>query len=281
MSTSPVRYCLNTSTIRGQKLGIVGEVEVASTAGYQGIEPWIRTLEEYQSQGGSLTELRSRIHDAGLTVDSAIAFPKWISNDADERREGLEQARREMEMLKTIGGSRIACPPAGATKERISDLDLIAERYAALCDIGRDMGVTPQLEVWGFSATLSKLREVIYVLVASGHPQAMLLADAYHLYKGESSPDGLRFVAPRVSEVFHLNDYPDIPPAEINDKDRVMPGDGIAPLTQIIRNLISPGRTITLSLELFSPSYWQRDALEVAREGLAKMKVEVGKALGE
>ena len=31
------RYCLNTSTIRGQKLPLVTEIELASAAGYQGI----------------------------------------------------------------------------------------------------------------------------------------------------------------------------------------------------------------------------------------------------
>ena len=31
------RFCLNTATIRGQKLGIVKEVEVAAKAGYQAI----------------------------------------------------------------------------------------------------------------------------------------------------------------------------------------------------------------------------------------------------
>ena len=38
---SPFLFCLNLSTIRGQKLGLVKEIEVAAEAGYQAIEPWI------------------------------------------------------------------------------------------------------------------------------------------------------------------------------------------------------------------------------------------------
>ena len=72
------RYCLNTSTIRGQKLSLVEEVDIASRAGYDGIEPWIREIDEYTKGGGSLKDLHKRIEDAGLTVDSAIGFAAWI-----------------------------------------------------------------------------------------------------------------------------------------------------------------------------------------------------------
>src|SRR5689334_17805424 len=43
----PFGYCLNTSTISGQKLSLVEEVELAARAGYRGIEPWVRELEQY------------------------------------------------------------------------------------------------------------------------------------------------------------------------------------------------------------------------------------------
>jgi len=53
--------CLNTATIRGQKLGLVKEIEVAAKAGYQAIEPWVASIEAYQKEGGSLPDLKRRI----------------------------------------------------------------------------------------------------------------------------------------------------------------------------------------------------------------------------
>ncbi|HET6879345.1 MAG TPA: sugar phosphate isomerase/epimerase, partial [Pirellulales bacterium] len=41
------RYCLNTSTVRGQKLGIEQEIDLAAKAGYDAIEPWINEIDEY------------------------------------------------------------------------------------------------------------------------------------------------------------------------------------------------------------------------------------------
>jgi sugar phosphate isomerase/epimerase len=75
-----------------------------------------------------------------------------------------------------------------------------------------------------------------------------------------------------------MNDYPADPPrATIGDKDRVYPGDGVAPLTTILKSLFAVGFAGTLSLELFNPEYWKQDPLLVARTGLEKMKAAVAK----
>ena len=73
------------------------------------------TIEEYVKGGGSLKDLKRKIADLGLTVESAIGFPEWIVDDEARRAKGLEQAKREMDLVAQIGGKRLAAPPAGAT----------------------------------------------------------------------------------------------------------------------------------------------------------------------
>jgi sugar phosphate isomerase/epimerase len=111
----PFRYSLNTSTIRGQKVPLPREVEIAARAGYHVIEPWINELDQYVKDGGSLKDLGKRITDHGLTVESAIGFAEWIVEDDGRRKKGLEQARRDMDLVHQIGGKRLAAPPVGAT----------------------------------------------------------------------------------------------------------------------------------------------------------------------
>ncbi|MBN2129285.1 MAG: sugar phosphate isomerase/epimerase [Sedimentisphaerales bacterium] len=280
-SKCPFRYCLNTSTIRGQKLGIEKEVEIAAKAGYDAIEPWVHGVDTYAKAGGNLRELRRRIADHGLTVESAITFSRWIVDDDAERAKAVEQSKREMDLLAQIGGKRIAAPPAGATREPGLDLLKAAERYRALLEAGDAIDVVPQVEVWGSSKNLHRLGQSMFVVLESGHPRACLLPDVYHIYKGGSDFHGLKMLSARTIQVFHLNDYPADPPREtIGDRDRVMPGDGIAPLTQILRDLRDNDSRAVLSLELFSPVYWEKDPLEVAKLGLAKMKAAVAEALG-
>ena len=279
--TLPFSYCFNTSTIRGQKLSLDKEIEITAKAGYNSIEPWVNKIHEYAKSGGSLTELRRRISDLGLTVESAIAFSRWIVDDDAVRTEALEQNKRDMDVLARIGGKRIAAPPAGATRQAGLDLMKAARRYRVLLELGDKMGVVPQVEVWGSSKNLHRLGQAMFVVIESGHPKACLLPDVYHIYKGGSDFNGFKLLSHKAIQVFHLNDYPADPPREtIGDRDRVFPGDGIAPLAQILQDLHANNNRAVLSLELFNPTYWKQDPLEVAKTGLAKMKAAVNKALG-
>lgn len=274
------KYCLNTSTVMGQKLTLVQQVELAAKAGYDAIEPWIRDIEAFVKDGGQLKDIARRIADLGLTVESAIGFAHWIVNDDAERKAGLEHARRDMDLIRQIGGTRIAAPPAGVPKDVKIDLFTAAERYAALLKVGAETGVTPQVEIWGHSSNLSRIGESVFVAIESGHPNACLLPDVYHIYKGGSDFNGLKMVAGPAIHCFHMNDYPANPPREtISDKDRVYPGDGVAPLDSILQNLFATGFNGTLSLELFNPTYWMQDPEQVARTGLEKMKASVARAL--
>lgn len=272
----PFGYCLNTSTIREQKLGIVAELELAAKVGYHAVEPWIRELDDYVAAGGSLKDLGKRIRDLGLTIESAIGFPEWIVDDDERRQKGLDEALRCMNIMAEIGGKRIAAPPVGAQKVSGMNLFACAERYRKLLELGDKTGVVPEVEVWGHSQTLNRLGEAVFVAIESGHPKACLLPDVYHIFKGGSDFHGLKMINGASIPVFHMNDYPASPTREEQtDAHRVYPGDGVAPLKQIFTDLYAAGFRGYFSLELFNRDYWKQEAEVVARTGLEKMRAAV------
>jgi sugar phosphate isomerase/epimerase len=267
------KYALNTSTLMGHKLPLDDELARIAKAGYDGVEVWVREIEAYRQGGGSVEDLGKRVKDLGLAVAGAIAFAEWIVDDDAKRAAGLEQARRDMELVRALGGTHIAAPPSGATDVEGLDLRQAADRYRELLKIGREVGVMPSLEVWGFSKTMGNLADVAFVAIASGEPDATILPDVYHLYKGGSAPRGLRMLNGKALPAIHLNDYPAEPPrAEIKDEHRIYPGDGVAPLKEILRDLEAIGFDGYLSLELFNREYWKQDPDAVLRTGLEKMK---------
>ncbi len=280
LNAKQVRYGLNVSTINNSKVDIVDQIETASKAGYTGIEIWLRDVARYTESGKKLSELRLRLQDAGLRVESAIAFGQWVVDDDAARAKGLVECARDMEIVRELGGRLIAAPPTGATEGAKLNLDAAAERYAKLLEIGRARDCFPQLEVWGFSKNFAKLSEVLYVLAAVQDPDACILPDVYHLYKGGSDYAEIGALAGSVTKALHMNDFPDIPRDKIGDADRVFPGDGIAPVPMILRSMFSNGFNGVLSLELFNREYWKRDRNEVAKEGLEKMKASVAAAIG-
>ncbi|MDF1753454.1 MAG: sugar phosphate isomerase/epimerase [Verrucomicrobiales bacterium] len=273
------RYSLNMSTIMGQNLDAAQEIDVAGKAGYDAIEPWFRRINKYVADGGSLKDLKKRIDDHGLTVESAIGFAQWIVNDPEKRKAGLEEAKRDMGTIAQLGGIRIAAPPAGSNAKDMVTLDDAAERYRALLELGEEMGVDCQIEMWGGHPVIGTMEKAIYVAIASGHPRACFLGDVYHTYKGGSSFDSILLLGPGALKNYHMNDYPADPPREtIKDKDRVFTGDGIAPMDKILQHFDAVGARPCLSLELFNQSYWEMPAEECAKIGLDKMKECVASA---
>ena len=265
------RFCLNLSTIRGQNLDLVKELEIAAKAGYDAIEPWLGKLHEFVTKGGSLKDLRRRIGDLGLTVESAIGFATWIVDDEKQRAKGMEEAKRDMELLAEIGGKRIAASPAGANAAVA--LDAAASRYRELLDLGKSVGVIPQIEMWGGHPAVGTVAKAVYIALQSGHPDACFLGDAYHTFKGGCDFSSFALLAGPALQVFHMNDYPAEPSREVlTDAHRVYPGDGIAPLAELLRTFLRNGAAPVLSLELFNKQYWALDPLEVAKTGLAKMR---------
>jgi len=271
-SPSSFRLCLNTATIRGYNLSITQEIDLAIQAGYQAIEPWLDRLGRYVQEGGSLNDLRKRIQDGGLTVEGAIGFASWCVDDDAQRQKGFDQAKREMEWLAQIGAKRMAAPPAGVPRGQKVEIERLVERYRKLLELGDQTGVTPILEFWALNQTLGKLSTAVHVAIETGHPKACVLADIFHMYRGGSPFDGLRLLGPLAVPIIHINDYPAQPPPEkLTDGDRVFPGDGVAPLGEILKTLQSIGAQPVLSLELFNKEYWKQPPLETAKTGRQKL----------
>ena len=281
-AAQPFGYCLNTSTIRGNQLDIVRVVEAAAKAGFDAIEPWITELDAYTKNGGSLKDLGKRIADAGLTVENAIAFNSFLTEDATERAASLEKIKADMDKVAQIGGTRIATPPGRAAANAVPvTLDNAAKYYREALEIGEKMGVQPLLELWGTHPLLGPLRNGIYVTVASGRADASLLLDVFHLYKSATPFTALKQINGGALHVMHINDYPQASDAAaLNDGNRVYPGDGVAPFRQILRDMRDNGFRGCFSLELFNRDYWAKNADDNLKTGLEKMRGVVELALG-
>ncbi|MGN0832663.1 MAG: sugar phosphate isomerase/epimerase family protein [Kiritimatiellia bacterium] len=267
---------LNPSTIRGYKLDLPQQIQVAVKAGFDGLEPWLCDIHKAKGKG-QVKAIRKLCEDNGFALVNGIGFAKWAVSDETERAKGLEELKRDMEVLRELGCGFVAAPPFGIHKggEKV-DLPTLAGRYERVLEIGEAMGVKPILEFWGHSTNLSRLSEALYLLAelprAAKQP---ILADAYHMYKGGSSYAGLELLAPEMLPVMHVND---VPPSMSDkrellvDADRIWPGDGIVPWAQIGETFRQRGLRPALSIELFNPEYTKSTPDDTVKTALQKVK---------
>ena len=125
-----------------------------------------------------------------------------------------------------------------------------------------------------------RLSQAMDIAIQSQHPEARVIPDVFHMHIGGSGFEGLGHMDGDAIAIFQFNDAPASPPmGELKDSHRVFPGDGILPLEKSLRDLRDIGYERCVSLELYNPSYWERDPLEVASEGLEKTLGVIERAL--
>ena len=265
------RYCLNTGTIRGQNCPLMEEIRVAAQAGYNAIEPWLQEIADYVGQGGSPVELKKRVADLGLSVESVVGFTNWITDEADRGPGGFEQWKRDFELVASIGGKRICAPPGGMASKTSQDLFSVARRY-------RDCWSWAGRSAWcRRSSCGAALRR--WPLGRSGpgddrsrrcrglHCRRMFSTST----RAGSDFAGLRMFNGATLHVFHMNDYPADPPREtITDAHRVYPGDGVAPLTAVLRDLRRHRFPRRAFARIVQPRVLETGAVERRTHGLGK-----------
>ena len=267
------KFSMNASTIRGYKLSLKEQVKSVVAAGYDGFEPWLKDIHAARADG-SFADTVKIARDVGLQFVNGIAFGQWVHPDAKVRAAGLEETKRDMAVLAEMGCPRIAASMFGVQKAGSPKLGAaeIAERFAALCDLGDKMGVQPLLEYWGHSVNLSRLEDALDVLARVKRPGTAVLADVYHTYRGGGDFATFARLTPEQLPVLHVNDYPSTKPrTELTDADRVWPGDGIAPWKELFATLCEQRLEPWLSIELFNPAYWRTTPSDTLRTGIEKM----------
>ena len=263
-------YCLNSSTIKPTP--ILEKIAVAGETGYSAIELWHDDIDAFLQQGGRLADIRKTLEDHNLSVPSTIYVNGWFETTGEAHRQALDECKRRLSQAADLGAMHtIAAPPAGN-----ADHELGAKNYRELLEIGIQMGVRPALEYLGFVDEFNSIADAVDVIEKSGHPQATIVHDPFHIFRGGGSIEDVGQLKADQIAVFHFNDAPASPHREQqHDPHRVMPGDGHLDLKRLVDLLRQVGYDRWLSLELFREDLWAQDPREVARIGLEKMRAVV------
>jgi 2-keto-myo-inositol isomerase len=275
---SPWPICLNTSTIRPATMD--QKIEAAAKAGYDGMELWISDLEKHEEDGGSVSDLGKKIADHGLFVIDVIGLWGCMPQPEEEWEKQQEQNRNRMRLCAEVGSRHVAVLPLPDRED--FDMRWATDRYRDLLLMGlNDYGINPAFEFVGFFKGVNRLGQAAMAAIDADHPQARIIPDTFHLYRGGSGFEGIQHLNGQFLAVFHWNDVPDSPPQdELKDEHRIYPGDGILPLEKLLRDLHAIGATCPLSLEMFNREHWEQDPNEVAATALRKVTEQITRALG-
>jgi 2-keto-myo-inositol isomerase len=169
-------------------------------------------------------------------------------------------------MFAALGLTRIYAPTATTQKFTLDDYKTGADNMREVGEIAKQFRMTAMAEFVRTSSFISTLTTLLKMTRAAAHPNMSPLLDCYHFWSGLNKLEDLDLIRPGEIGHVHFQDVPDMPRELLDNTTRIIPGDGISPLTTILRKLADKGYADPLSVELFLPKFQQGDPFEVARE---------------
>ena len=251
----------NTSAGAGYRKSLEGW----SRAGIRYVELTVALLDEFLKTD-SLAAARRVLTDLGLTPVSAACGVQGLWEPNPNHAASLENLKKRCEMFAALGLNRIYAPTGTTQKFTEDDYKTGVDNMRAVGETAKQFRMTMMTEFVRASTFISTLTTLLNMMRAAAHPNLAPLLDFYHFWSGLNKLEDLDLIRSGEIGHVHFQDVPDMPRELLDNTTRFIPGDGIAPLTQILRKLADKGYAGSLSVELFLPRFQQGDPFEVARE---------------
>ena len=251
----------NTSADAGYRKSLEGW----SRAGIMYVELTAPILDDFLKTD-SLTAARRVLTDLGLTPVSAASGVTGLWEPNPNHAVALDNLKKRCEMFAALGLKRIYSPTGTTEKFTPDDYKLGADNMRAVGETVKQFNMTAMAEFLRTSTFISTLPTLLKMTRAAAHPNMSPMLDCYHFWSGLSKFEDLELIRPGEIAHVHFQDVPDMPRELLDSTTRFIPGDGISPLTRILRKLAGKGYAGSLSVELFLPKFQRGDPFEVARE---------------
>jgi sugar phosphate isomerase/epimerase len=243
--------------------GFRGSLEGWARAGIKNVE-LTNTLLDGFLKTDSLQAARQVLTDLGLTPVMCASGVFGIWEPGDNRPMLLDSFKRRCEQFATLGLTRIYTPSAATQRYSADDYKSGPDRMREVGDIARQFGMTALIEATRASTYVAALPTMLTLTRASGNVRPLL--DFYHFWSGPSKLEDLDLIRDGEIGHVHFQDVPDMPREVLDQTTRLIPGDGVAPVNQILRKLSEKEYSGPLSVELFLPKFRDGDPFEVATE---------------
>lgn len=233
-------------------------LRAARDAGFIGYEPRVPTLERCEARGKREAAL-SAVTETELTWLPLNALEGLFSLDRSaifSRAKAVFSLAAKFRVPQVVLVPGAARPIDSAARADLAWLKSLATQYH----------VTVLYEFIGFpSFAFPSLNQAHDLASASGVP---LVLDTFHLAVSRTPPEEIARVPKTAIGLVHLSDAITEGKAveELQDEDRVLPGEGGLPLADLMGAIYHTGYRGPVSVEVFHPRYAGQEQHRVAQE---------------
>lgn len=260
-ASAGMSLCLHQTT--SNAAGYRNSLEGYARAGIKYVEVIPPHVEEFVKKDG-MAAARRLLRDLGLTAVSSGGV-RGLWEPSATRLKTLEDLKSKCETIAELGVDRMVSPCSTSEKYTAEDYKRGVDNLREAGEIAKRWRMTLMVEFMRGSTFIGTLLTSLKMTREAAHPNVRPMLDCYHFWAGLSKFEDLDLMQPGEIHHVHFQDVPDIPRELLDNGTREIPGDGVSPLTRILRKLSEKGYSGALSVELFYPRIQNGDPFEVAR----------------
>ena len=250
------------------KADLATDIACAAEAGFSGVEIWGAKLTEYLKKN-SPESLKEIFHKHKVEPLSINSLEQATLSEGAKWQEIQKRMAELSRLAAVIGAKRVIVVPSPLGpqwQDRTRMLAKTVESLKILSKIAKDEGALGCFEMLGFGdCSVNTLALATDLVKQVDHPNMGLTLDTFHYYVGSSTVDMIAAVPKGKLFMVHINDSQDLPKAQLQDSNRMFPGEGSIPLDSIFGALKKAGYGGPVSIELFNPQYWTWDSKKIAK----------------
>ena len=240
-------------------------IDAYAAAGFRCVEPHLNLVKDWLEDDHTVDEARDLFESRGLRVVASSQLEVMCFGSPDARMPNLRANAENARLIRELGADKMIVGTDGPEQNSVEALDAVAGAMWNLAEATEDAGVDIAIE-FNWSPIIKSLQSAVRVSEIADHPRVGVLFDTAHYHVTPTKLRDINEGSVRYIKHVHLNDMPDTP-ADLThrDFDRILPGDGVLDLPEIISALERNGYEGYFSIEMFSAELWQQPAKEAAR----------------
>ncbi|MDQ5829931.1 MAG: sugar phosphate isomerase/epimerase [Actinomycetota bacterium] len=240
-------------------------LDAYAAAGFRNVEPHLNLVKDWLGDGHTVDEARELFESRELRVVASSQLEVMCFGSPDALLPNLRANAANMRLIRELGADKMIVGTDGPEQNSVGALDAIARALSNLARSTEDLEVDIAVE-FNWSPIVRSLPSAVRVAEKADHPRVGVLFDPAHYHTTPTKLSDINAGSVRYIKHVHLDDMPDTPPDLTHrDFDRVLPGEGVLDLREIIAAIERNGYDGYFSIELFNADLWQLPAKEAAR----------------
>ena len=265
--------CMHSNTT---SFGYRAALEGWAKAGIKNVELNAGFVDEFLKTD-TLDGARRVLTDNGLTAVHGAVGVQGLLDPSPDRTAAIDNFKRRLDMFAALGVRRVYTT-SGTQKLTMDDYKTVAANMRSVGEIAKAADMVCSVEFIRISSYMSTLLTALKVTREAAHPNFGILFDFYHFWSGYNRLEDMDQIRPGEIKHIHFQDVPDMPRELLDMNTRIIPGDGVSPITAMLRKHAEKGYAGPLSVELFLPQFRDGDPYTVGLEIRQKCEAAMKKA---